>query len=711
MMDSITQAMLSLAQSAGVWGYWFALFAALIETAFLLGLLVPGSALLLLMGMLAGQGVFDLGDLLFFAIVGATLGDNLNYFLGRRYGRHWLRQDRWFLKAEHMGKAETFFHNHGGKSVFLGRFVPSVKEIMPFVAGMTGMERRSFMVWNLAGAIGWSLQWILPGYLFSQSLSLAQTWLSRIGFMAVILVIVLLLFYGLRWSLLRYGPSGFQFLRSIIQSISAAIIQNPEVVKVARRFPASSRFIKQRFDRTHWRGLPLTLISICGLYLVILFSGLAEDVVTGDAVTAIDARVHALLAGVHTPFFNQFFYAITSLGFWPLVVSGLVAVVCWLCYRRLPQLILPLAVSVGSCELLTLFGKLMFHRPRPVGSLIDAGGFSFPSGHASISVAFYGFVIYLAMRSVRHWRARLNLLMLGLFVAFLIGFSRLYLGVHYLSDVVAGYLVGTMGLMLGIAVTYLGPIHGRWLEQRLAFAPALKIACAAVSMTSFVTLLLFFNAAKVPVFAAQPAAQGRSTVIQSQATQSVLQENASLASSIFGEPEAPINLILLARNLDQVRACVKAVGWQEADAVHWRNVIKAYLMAIQDMDYPEAPLSPWFWSANPQILGLVQPGQQGRVFDRAFLRVWNTNYALNTGERLYVASVGQETRNRWQLVPESLPRFNQTREKFVRNLEAGHWATRVSEVYYPDAVSSSPTSKNLYYDGAINVVTLSTECH
>ena len=70
MMDSITQAALSLAQSAGVWGYWFALLAALAETAFLLGLLVPGSALLLLMGMLAGQGVFDLGDLLFFAIAG-----------------------------------------------------------------------------------------------------------------------------------------------------------------------------------------------------------------------------------------------------------------------------------------------------------------------------------------------------------------------------------------------------------------------------------------------------------------------------------------------------------------------------------------------------------------------------------------------------------------------------------------------------------------
>ena len=145
MMDSLPQTASTLAQSAGLWGYWFALFAALAETVFLLGLFLPGSTLLLLMGMLAGQGFFDLGDLLIFAIVGATLGDNINYFLGRRYGRHWLREDRWFLKTGHVHKAEAYFGRHGGKSVFLSRFVPSVKEIMPFIAGMVGMERRSFM--------------------------------------------------------------------------------------------------------------------------------------------------------------------------------------------------------------------------------------------------------------------------------------------------------------------------------------------------------------------------------------------------------------------------------------------------------------------------------------------------------------------------------------------------------------------------------------
>ena len=709
MMDSITQATLSLAQSAGVWGYWFALLAALAETAFLLGLLVPGSALLLLMGVLAGQGVFDLGDLLFFAIVGATLGDNLNYFLGRRYGRHWLRQDRWFLKADHMGKAEAFFHNHGGKSVFLGRFVPSVKEIMPFIAGMAGMERPSFMIWNLAGAVGWSAQWILPGYLFSQSLSLAQAWLSRIGIMALILVIALALIYGLRWSLLRYGPSGFQLLRSIVLSGGAAIRQNPEVVSLARRFPTTNRLIQQRFDRARWYGLPMTLTSVCGLYLLFVFSGLAEDVVTGDAVTAIDAHVNSLLASVRTPFFNHLFYAITSLGFWPLVVSGMFATVCWLWYRGQPGLIPPLVVSVGSGELLTLLGKLMFHRPRPDGSLIDPAGFSFPSGHASISIAFYGFVIYLAMRFVRLWRTRLNLLILGVLMAFLIGFSRLYLGVHYLSDVVAGYLVGAMGLILGISATYLSPIPERWFGRRFELAPTLRLAGAVGGFAAFTVLALMFNMSKAPVIAAPPE-EANPTIIQSQLPQAVLQNNSNQASSVFGNPEAPINVILVARSLDQVRTCLAVAGWLEADPIQWRSVTSAYLSAFQRRDYPIAPLSPWFWGANSQTLGLVQPGPQGRVFDRSFLRVWSTSHALNTGEQLYVATVGRETRNRWHLVPQSLPRFNQAREILARKLHADHWATGIYEVYYPEALRSTPRADNPPYDGGVSVITLATGC-
>ena len=165
-MDTLTQTLFSIAQHAGLWGYWFAFIAALLETVFLVGLFIPGSTLLLIMGLLSGQGYFDLGDLLFFAIAGAILGDNINYSLGHRYGRRWLGQGRWFLRSEHVVRAEDFFNRHGGKSVFLSRFVPSAKELMPFIAGMAGMRYLPFMIWNLLGGIGWGLQWILPGYSF-----------------------------------------------------------------------------------------------------------------------------------------------------------------------------------------------------------------------------------------------------------------------------------------------------------------------------------------------------------------------------------------------------------------------------------------------------------------------------------------------------------------------------------------------------------------
>ena len=81
------------------------------------------------------------------------------------------------------------------------------------------------MIWNLLGAIGWGLQWILPGYIFSQSLSLAQTWLSRVGILVLVLVFTLLIFYGLRWSILRFGPSGFKFLKSILAVHGRRVIQ------------------------------------------------------------------------------------------------------------------------------------------------------------------------------------------------------------------------------------------------------------------------------------------------------------------------------------------------------------------------------------------------------------------------------------------------------------------------------------------------------
>ena len=108
--------------------------------------------------------------------------------------------------------------------------------------------------------------------------------------------------------------------------------------------------------------------------------------------------------------------------------------------------------------------------------------------------------------------------------------------------------------------------------------------------------------------------------------------------AVVGIRRAPINVLFVARDIAQVRACLIRSGWREADPIRWHSVPRAYFNALRGTDYPTAPLSPWFWNANPQSLGLVQPGQQGHVFDRGYLRVWATPDKLNTGERLFVAT-------------------------------------------------------------------------
>ncbi|VAW61840.1 DedA protein [hydrothermal vent metagenome] len=151
MIEQLPDFILSSLEHFHLFAYWLAFIAAFLETALLVGLLIPGSTLLLLLGAYSASGQLEVGILKWFAVAGAILGDNLNYFLGRRYGQRWTEHGLWFLQPEHFTTAGQFFDQHGARSVFLGRFVPSLKEVVPFIAGTLGMHRPVFfsgMCWE-----------------------------------------------------------------------------------------------------------------------------------------------------------------------------------------------------------------------------------------------------------------------------------------------------------------------------------------------------------------------------------------------------------------------------------------------------------------------------------------------------------------------------------------------------------------------------------
>ncbi len=199
-------------------------------------------------------------------------------------------------------------------------------------------------------------------------------------------------------------------------------------------------------QRTLALALAATLLS------AVAFARIVEDYLTNDPLARWDVSFARWLAGERSAVATEFFRAITFLGS-PAAALAVSAVVCVVLYRRSHLVDAAfLAVVLGGAELLNLILKLSFHRPRPEVGFVHLDTYSFPSGHAMISTAAYGALAYLAWSRLATRRSRVVLVAATAALVALIGFSRLFLGVHYLSDVLGGVAGGTVWLSLSIVI-------------------------------------------------------------------------------------------------------------------------------------------------------------------------------------------------------------------------------------------------------------------
>jgi len=199
------------------------------------------------------------------------------------------------------------------------------------------------------------------------------------------------------------------------------------------------------------RQRTLVLALAAAALSALAFARIAEDYLTNDPLARWDLSFARWLAGERGANGTDFFRAISLVGS-PGTSLAVGAAVAFVLYRRRElarAAFLPLVL--GGAELSNLILKLAFHRTRPEVASVHLDTYSFPSGHAMISTAAYGALAYLAWRRLETRRARVLLWVAVLTLVVLVGFSRLYLGVHYLSDVLAGTAGGACWLALSIA--------------------------------------------------------------------------------------------------------------------------------------------------------------------------------------------------------------------------------------------------------------------
>jgi undecaprenyl-diphosphatase len=175
---------------AGGWGYLLVFAGATLESAAFLGFLVPGETLVIVSGVLASVGLFDLTELIVVVALGAIVGDNVSYQLGRRLGRDWLLRHggRVGLHAKRLERVERVYERYGGPAVTFGRFVGFLRPLVPFVAGAARMPYARFIGFNVFACVAWAVVTVLLGYFVGESWHLVERWIGRTALVATALV-------------------------------------------------------------------------------------------------------------------------------------------------------------------------------------------------------------------------------------------------------------------------------------------------------------------------------------------------------------------------------------------------------------------------------------------------------------------------------------------------------------------------------------------
>lgn len=223
---------------------------------------------------------------------------------------------------------------------------------------------------------------------------------------------------------------------------------SPVVGRFRKRHPALSGFIERRFTPHVYLGLHLTVGLLFSAVFIWIFVSITDEVLEYDTLVVIDHWLTAHIDSIRSPLADRVMGSVTLFGGGHVltpVVPGVVVVLLW---ARKNVLAAGFLIANAGGSLLVIVLKAVIRRERPLMEYtrFDAAGFSYPSGHAMMAVIFYGMLAYLLIRTVQTERLRVAIVCITGFVILMVGLSRVYLGVHYISDVAAGFAGGLFWL-------------------------------------------------------------------------------------------------------------------------------------------------------------------------------------------------------------------------------------------------------------------------
>ncbi|XKE44064.1 bifunctional DedA family/phosphatase PAP2 family protein [Halomonas organivorans] len=434
---------------------------ALVESLALIGLLIPGVVLITAAASMAGHQQLAVGAVMGAAFLGAVAGDGLSFWLG--YSQRERVTTLWPLSRypEWLAQGARFFQRHGPLSVLLGRFVGPVRPVVPLIAGMMHMPPRAFTWANLLSAALWAPAYVLPGYLLGRAWQrlpgfpdALRPWLLGLGALVVVLALVF------SWLSHQTHHDGLVYRG---------------LARLLRRHPRG-RWVWGLLARPHDREPPL------GTWLLLLTSLTALSawtlaVLHVDGPLAMDRRLDGVMDALAIPGLTGLGRVLGEVG----DLYGVIALVLpwglWLLARSRLDAFGHLAGGLLGVALLNILGKAAIGRVRPETPAHLADSLSYPSAHTSTAVVLVGLAAAFVARELplrrrfwAYWTAIAVILPMAL--------SRLVAGVHWLSDLVGGALLGL------VVCTLVMLIWQRQSRETLRPCPWLFLLPASVALAT-----------------------------------------------------------------------------------------------------------------------------------------------------------------------------------------------------------------------------------
>jgi membrane protein DedA with SNARE-associated domain/membrane-associated phospholipid phosphatase len=434
---NLDQLIEDLSKNLGAWTYLLVGGLAFLETGAFVGLVAPGEFTVMLGGAVASQGEISLPVILGITWLSAFLGDSASFLLGTKLGREFLVRhgERFRITPERLERVESYFARHGGKTILIGRFIGLVRALAPFIAGSSRMRYGAFAPYSILGTGLWATALILVGYFAARSLDRVTNIVGR-GLLVFGIVVGVIVALVVSYRFLR-EPENRARLAAEMEKRRAL----RPLLALGRRLRPQLAFLGRRLTPG---GLGLELTTLLAALSVALFLLISYwSVVAGDpGPTPGDETALDVFNDLRRAWLTDAAKALTHLGSgpltWPLAALTTVVFVIRRRWMEAAALVIGMALII----LLVHGIKDWTDRPRPLDPVVSSSGSSFPSGHAAYSTLYVWIAVTVAFRLVPGITRRTLLIGASIVLAALIGLTRAYLRVHWVSDVTSGWALG-----------------------------------------------------------------------------------------------------------------------------------------------------------------------------------------------------------------------------------------------------------------------------